>query len=84
MRAEAQGPTDGEDPAAMIFVGGTDRFLYKGTNGRWRDVLTDDDLALYDQAAATLDPELRAWLEGGRNAVTPRWSVRSRRPGPGG
>ena len=52
----------------MIFEGGIDRFLFKGTNGRWRDVLTDDDLALYDKAAATLDPALRHWLEGGRHA----------------
>ena len=26
------------------FVGGADTFLYKGTNGRWRDVLTADEL----------------------------------------
>jgi aryl sulfotransferase len=50
----------------MIFDGGLDRFLFKGTNGRWRGVLSDDDLALYDQASAALDPGLRAWLEGGR------------------
>ena len=52
----------------MVFEGGIDRFLFKGTNGRWRDVLTDDDVALYDVAAATLDPNLRSWLEGGRHA----------------
>ena len=55
-----------EDPTAMIFEGGVSRFLFKGTNGRWRDVLTDDDLALYEQSAAQLDPGLRSWLEGGR------------------
>jgi aryl sulfotransferase len=50
----------------MIFEGGADRFLYKGTNDRWRDVLTADDLALYEAAAArTLTPELKRWLEGG-------------------
>jgi len=50
----------------MIFEGGADRFLYKGTNDRWRDVLTADDLALYDAAAArALTPELIRWLEGG-------------------
>jgi aryl sulfotransferase len=54
----------------MIFEGGIERFLFKGTNGRWRGVLTDDDLALYERAAATLDPELRAWLEGGRAATS--------------
>jgi aryl sulfotransferase len=68
MRKEAKGADEGDDPAAMIFEGGIDRFLFKGTNGRWRGVLTDDDLALYDAAADRLDPGLRAWLEGGRAA----------------
>ena len=54
--------------ADLIFEGGVDRFLFKGTNGRWRDVLTEADLTHYDAAAATLDPSLRAWLEGGRHA----------------
>jgi aryl sulfotransferase len=66
MRKDAT--ASGDDPAAFIFEGGAARFLYKGTNGRWRDVLTDDDLRLYEQAAATLDPSLRTWLEGGRHA----------------
>lgn len=66
MREEARGT---DDPMAMGFVGGAARFFYKGENGRWRDVLTDDDLAMYDAAAATLDPELRQWLEGGRAAI---------------
>jgi aryl sulfotransferase len=66
MRSEAKGSGVDDDPAAMIFEGGVERFLFKGTNGRWRDVLTDDDLVLYERAAATLDPGLRAWLEGGR------------------
>ena len=30
------------------FVGGADTFLYKGTNDRWRDVLTEDELATFD------------------------------------
>jgi aryl sulfotransferase len=68
MRREAKGDGTDDDPAAMIFEGGVDRFLFKGTNGRWRGVLTDDDLALYEQAAAALDPDLRVWLEGGRSA----------------
>jgi aryl sulfotransferase len=48
------------------FAGGTGAFLYKGSNGRWRDALTAGDLGLYDAVASTLDPELRSWLEGGR------------------
>jgi aryl sulfotransferase len=50
---------------SLIFEGGAGRFFHKGTNGRWRDVLSDDDLALYEAAASKLDPELRSWLEGG-------------------
>jgi aryl sulfotransferase len=68
MRAEGRGEGGDGGPSSMIFEGGIDRFLFKGTNGRWRGVLTDDDLALYDEAAASLDPGLRAWLEGGRAA----------------
>jgi aryl sulfotransferase len=52
----------------MAFDGGADRFLHKGTNGRWHDVLTASDLELYEQAAEKLAPELRDWLEAGRLA----------------
>jgi aryl sulfotransferase len=68
MRAEARGA---DDPMAMSFKGGAARFFYKGENGRWRTVLTDDDLALYADAASALDPSLRTWLEGGRHAHSP-------------
>ena len=47
----------------LFFEGGARRFFYKGTNGRWRHVLTEEDLALYETAAAQLDPGLRSWLE---------------------
>jgi aryl sulfotransferase len=51
----------------MMLVEGSRRFFNKGVNGRWRDVLTDDDLALYDaRVRETLSPSLAAWLEGGR------------------
>jgi aryl sulfotransferase len=66
MRAEARGA---DDPMTMAWTGGAAQFFYKGTNGRWRDVLTDDDLVLYDAAVAALDPALRTWLEHGRHAV---------------
>jgi aryl sulfotransferase len=64
MRAELRT----EEDASPIFEGGADRFFFKGTNGRWRDVLDEDDLGLYAAAAANLDPDLRAWLEGGWGA----------------
>ena len=56
-RAQPDGPKIWKDGAASFF--------FKGTNGRWRGVLSPEDLALYEPAAAALDPELRAWLEGG-------------------
>jgi aryl sulfotransferase len=58
----------------MIFEGGANRFLYKGTNDRWRDVLTADDLALYEKAAErALTPELKRWLErGAASGVVPK------------
>ena len=44
--------------------GGAETFLHKGTNGRWRDLLSADDLALYDAACArALTADCRAWLE---------------------
>lgn len=50
-----------------MFAEGSRRFFNKGTNGRWRSVLTDDDLALYDaKVRETLSPSLAAWLEGSR------------------
>ncbi len=66
MRAEARGT---DDRLSFVFEGGADRFFFQGDNGRGRGVLSDDDLALYDAAAGTLDPTLRTWLEGGRHAV---------------
>ena len=58
-----------DDPMAMVWKGGADSFFYKGDSGRWRGVLTADDLALYETSASALDPALRLWLEGGRHAA---------------
>jgi len=53
-------------PFELVFEGGTESFLYKGTNGRWRDVLTAEELELYRRRVAeTLSPEAAAWLEHG-------------------
>ena len=52
------------------FVGGGESFLHKGTNGRWRDVLSEGELARYEAAVAKfLTPELAAWLERGSLAT---------------
>lgn len=48
------------------FVGGADTFLYKGTNDRWRGVLTDAELAEFDRACAELLPAAAVeWLNRG-------------------
>jgi aryl sulfotransferase len=53
--------------------GGHQTFLNKGTNGRWREVLTKDDVARYrERAAAELSPGLNRWLEEGRRGGDPK------------
>jgi aryl sulfotransferase len=45
------------------FRGGVETFVYKGTNGRWRGVLGEEDLALCERATArVLSPDCAAWL----------------------
>lgn len=49
----------------LMFQGGADAFLFKGTNGRWRDVLTDDEIAAFDRRCVELlAPDAIAWLAG--------------------
>jgi aryl sulfotransferase len=51
------------------FKGGPQTFINKGTNGRWREILNDDDLELYTAAVAReLTPDCARWLENGRLA----------------
>ena len=53
-----------------LFEGGAETFLFKGTNNRWREVLTEDDLARYDARVSELLPaDARAWAEAGSLAV---------------
>ena len=50
-----------------FWKGGSDAFFFKGTNGRWHDVLDEDDLAMYEKAKArVLTPDCAEWLETGR------------------
>jgi hypothetical protein len=47
-------------------------FFAKGRLDEWRDALSVDNQALYEDLAPTrASPELRAWLEGGRGAFDP-------------
>jgi aryl sulfotransferase len=51
----------------LYFVGGADAFFYKGSNDRWRDVLTGEELVRYERRVAeVLTPEEATWLEHGR------------------
>lgn len=46
--------------------GGARTFIHKGTNGRWRDLLTEDDVRNYEAAALeNLGPACTHWLETG-------------------
>lgn len=54
----------------VLFADGSNVFFNKGVNGRWRGVLTDDDLALYAaKVREKFTPGLAAWIEGGRRAA---------------
>lgn len=53
--------------AGIIWQGGGDRFLHQGTNRRWVEIATIDDLELYEtQASKGMSPNLKAWAEQGR------------------
>lgn len=59
-----------QDGSSLVFAGGQRTFFFKGTNGRWRDVLTESDLALYHEATRrVLTPDCARWLEAGDAAL---------------
>jgi aryl sulfotransferase len=52
-----------------VWQRGAQTFFFKGTNGRWQDLLSAEDLRRYDETAThLLPPACRAWLEEGRIA----------------
>ncbi|HYD86417.1 MAG TPA: sulfotransferase domain-containing protein [Vitreimonas sp.] len=64
-------------PGIEIAVkGGHQTFLDKGVNGRWKGVLTPEDIATYrSYAAQELPPGLNDWLENGRKGGDPKLSA---------
>lgn len=58
--------------AAMAWEGGAETFLHRGTNARWRDIVTPADEDRYAAAMADVAPPLRAWMERGRQGADPR------------
>ena len=66
---KAQGPAlmPGSE---MAWVGGSQTFLHKGVNGRWRDACAGADIAAYEARLATeFTPGLAAWSENGRRVA---------------
>jgi aryl sulfotransferase len=62
MRADADKVGDFQ----RVFEGGAESFFFKGTNGRWREVLTEGELRRYrDRVEELLAPEAAHWLEHG-------------------
>ena len=50
----------------QMFEGGGRTFVNKGTNGRWRDILTPSEIALCDEVAGqNLSADCAAWLRSG-------------------
>ena len=55
----------------VVFREGARTFMHRGVNGRWRDVLTPEEIAKCDDVAAReLPPDLTAWLTYGGEAPT--------------
>jgi aryl sulfotransferase len=59
---------------AASFQGGAARFFHEGTNGRWRGVVREGDLALYDaKVEAELSLACARWVaHGRRSSADPR------------
>ena len=53
----------------MLLEGGADTFINKGTNGRWRDVLSPAESLAYERMAQEkLGAECARWLKTGEEA----------------
>ncbi len=52
--------------SGAFWDGGAETFIHKGTNGRWRDILTAEDILRYEKMVLTeLGPECADWLANG-------------------
>lgn len=65
-RNKAVDAAEDGDTQKPFFKGGVKAFFFKGSNGRWLDVLTPGDLELYAMAKQrVLSPDCAEWLENG-------------------
>jgi aryl sulfotransferase len=56
--------------AKAAWTGGHETFIYSGKNERWRNALTEADIARYrSRAANEMSPALNAWLATGRRGA---------------
>lgn len=56
--------------AELVFEGGAKSFINKGTNGRWTDSLSKEDVTRYEQTAQSeLGPDCATWLANGRSPI---------------
>ncbi|MBQ73556.1 MAG: sulfotransferase [Gammaproteobacteria bacterium] len=54
----------------QFFNGGDATFFFKGNNGRWKDVLDEEDLCMYEETKSkVLSEDCAAWLEQGDAAL---------------
>ncbi|KAG2438323.1 hypothetical protein HYH02_011020 [Chlamydomonas schloesseri] len=64
MRAHAELAVPG---GGIFWEHGASDFIFKGTNGRWKDTLTEQDCAAYEERALQeLGPECAEWLKSGK------------------
>jgi len=67
--AMREGAIAAGDPLAGFFRDGARGFFFKGTNQRWRSVLSEEELGLYEAAKTRLLPaDCARWLEQGAHA----------------
>jgi aryl sulfotransferase len=61
---------------ARALIGGAETFFQRGENDRWQGVLTDDDIALFEeQLSERLEPECATWLQRGRVGANPMTTI---------
>lgn len=69
--AEMRSRADALKSYDEVFDGGASSFFFKGTNERWRGVLTQEELSRYEERVAqALHPEAARWLERGRQGIS--------------